>query len=161
MNLKKIISLLFFLWFSAFAFSQQQAEIKAVFSKYEKQKGTIAVQLSRDVLSQGCNLHLYKSLSFADIDNEEKNNIIQELLVSKKQYSAISEVIQNGKIQSGSYSLGKSQQNKNMYLLIKSSNRKLNIVYIEGDVAPNQLEKELKKFKNLFVYSNNKKINLD
>ena len=161
MDLKKIIPFLIFICFSISAFSQDQAEIKAVFDKYERRKGTVAVQLSQDVLSQGCNLHLYKSLSFADIEDEEKNNILQSLLLNKKQYSVISEVIKNGKIQSGSYSLGKSKNNKESYLLIKSNNNKLNVVYIVGDVAPNQLEKELKKLKQLFIYSNNKKINID
>lgn len=161
MDLRKIILFFIFTCFSVSMFPQDQAEIKTVFDKYERRKGTVAVQLSQDVLLQGCNLHLYKSLSFGDIENEEKNSIIQNLLQKKKQYSVISEVIKNGKIQSGSYSLGKNKNNKESYLLIKSNSNKLNIVYIVGDVAPNQLEKELKKLKQLFIYSNNKKINID
>lgn len=161
MNLKKIIPVLIFICFSVSVFAQDQAEIKAVFKKYERRKGTVAVQLSQDVLSQGSNLYLYKSLSFADVGEEEKNNIIQSLLQKKKEYSVISEAIKNGKIQSGSYSLGKTRNNKESYLLIKSNDNRLNVVYIVGDVAPNQLDKELKKLKQLFIYSNNKKINID
>lgn len=161
MNLKKIIPFLIFICFSVSVFAQDQAEIKAVFEKYERRKGTVAVQLSQDVLSQGCNLQLYKSLSFAELEDEEKTKIVQSLLQKKKEYSVISEAIKNGKIQSGSYSLGKTRNNKESYLLIKSNGNRLNVVYIVGDVAPNQLEKELKKLKQLFIYSNNKKINID
>lgn len=161
MYLRKIITFTLFLCFSVLAFSQEQAQIKVVFDSYEKRKGTVAIQLSHDVLSQGCDLHLYKSLSFADIDNEEKDGIIKKLLINKNQYTVIREVAKNGKIEIGSYSLGKTRDNKEAYLLIKSSDKKLNIVYIIGNVAPNMLEKELKKLKQLFIYSNNKKINID
>lgn len=141
--------------------AQDQIEIKAVFEKYAKTDGVVYVQLSHDILSQGSNLSLYKSMLIKKATEEQENEISGALLSNNKEWKALSSVTKNGNIESATYHVGKDKTRKlNTYLLLKNKNKKLTILYIEGSFAPNQLEHELKKLKDLFIYVNNEKVRI-
>lgn len=140
---------------------QNQVNIKAVFDKYGKQHGTVYVQLSHDILSQGSNLSLYKSMMIQNVEKIQEQQTLTELLAERESWKVMSEITKSGTIESGIYHLGKDNTKKlNTYLLIKNKNKAMTILYIEGSFPPQRLDEELKKLKDLFIYVNNNKVRL-
>ena len=147
------------------AFTQDHLNIKSVFDKYGKQKGSVLVQLSTDVLSQGnSKVTYYKSL-ITEINDESNNEkslaIIEALEKDIKLGSKISEIKKGGKLESGNYSFKvKNSNNTYDYILFKRKSKQLTLIYMRGDFPPDKLDRELKKLKDLFIYVNNKRIKL-
>lgn len=140
--------------------AQSHLKIKSVFDSYGKQEGSVYVQLSTDVLSQGSKITLYKSLITSS--DEEKSKTIMEAVEADIQNSdKISEMKKNGLIESGTYYLkDKSSSKENEYLLYKHNPGKITVVYLKGKFPPSELDSELKNLKNLIIYINNKRIKL-
>lgn len=143
------------------AWGQSNTDIKSVFDKYGKQQGVVFVQLSHDILSQGSNISVYKSMTIKESKEIKTKEISRQLLNNKNDWKTISEVQKNGVVESGSYNLGKDESGKlNTFLLLKNKNQKLTILYLEGSFASNHLDRELKSLKDLFIYVNNEKVKL-
>ncbi|PXV62244.1 hypothetical protein CLV62_12167 [Dysgonomonas alginatilytica] len=160
MKYKIVILLCIMQAISLGASAQSHLNIKDVFDLYGKQGGSVLVQLSTDVLSQGSKITFYKSL-ITD-ESVEKNRLIWEAMEADiKNGTKISELKKDGKIESGTYYLKTNSSSKtNEYILYKNKSRKITLVYLQGDFPPQQLEYELKKLKDLFIYVNNKRLKL-
>ncbi|WP_165041718.1 hypothetical protein [Dysgonomonas sp. ZJ709] len=142
------------------AFAQNHLKIKTVFDEYGKQDGSVLVQLSTDILSQGSKITLYKSLIMDESDRKNQQ-IRQAIEVDIQNGTKISELKKDGKVESGMYYLGINKSSgTNEYILYKNKSRKITLVYLQGDFPPQQLEYELQKLKDLFIYVNNKRLKL-
>ncbi|MFV0468583.1 MAG: hypothetical protein ACK5MK_06620 [Dysgonomonas sp.] len=142
------------------AYAQDHLKIKEVFDKYGKQKGSVLVQLSTDILSQGnCRISVYKSLVM-DEDAPKTQFATQSIEVDIKKGSKISETNKNGKLELATYTL-KVNNKSNEYILYKNKSKKITLVYLKGDFPPQQLDSELNKLKDLFIYVNNKRIKIN
>ena len=142
------------------AFAQNRLKIQDVFDKYGKQDGSVLVQLSTDILSQGSKMTFYKSLIIGE-DNRKELEILEAIKADTKDRPIISEVKKDGKIDSGTYYLMTNNHTKESeYILYKKNSKKITLVYIKGKFSPNELDMELKKLKDLFIYVNNKRIKL-
>ena len=160
MKNKLFISFCIFLLSCFSTVAQNHLEIKTVFDKYGKQEGSVLVQLSTDVLSQGSRMILYKSL-ITDYSPQKNKEIIDALNSDMKKGVKITEVKKDGVLESGTYYLKDQGSNKEYeYILYKDKSKKITIVYIKGNFPPQQLNDELKKLKDLFIYVNDKRIKL-
>ena len=140
--------------------AQNDPSVNDVFNEYQKKKGSVLVHLTSDILSQGSKFTLYKSLIINDINAEERSKILRTLLSQKNLWMTHGEIIKDGEVYNATYQLSKTNL-KSEFLLIKTKENRLTIVYLEGQFKPNNLDKELKKLKDLFIYVNNKKTNLN
>lgn len=141
--------------------AQDHLKIKKAFDKYGKQEGSILVQLSSDILSQGnSRIKLYKSL-ITDEDSEKLREITSALNLDIQSGNKISEVKKDGQIESGTYCVKSNKTDGSYeYILYKRKSKKITLVYVKGNFAPQSLDSELKKLKDLFIYVNNKRIKL-
>ena len=137
---------------------QNHLKIKDIFDQYGKQEGSILVQLSSDVLSQGSNISFYKSL-IIDSNQQIEKGILEAVKSDTKNKLVVSEVKKNGKTESGSYFLG-SKSSVSEFILYKDKGGKITLVYLKGNFAPDRLDNELKKLKDLFIYVNNKRLKI-
>lgn len=153
----KTYILLCLLLFSLSGVAQNHLNIKNIFEKYGKQEGSVLVQLASDVLSQGSNITLYKSLVM-DYSTQKEQDILHYL--KKDITSIISEVKKSGKTESGTYLVGTGDGRTNEYILYKNKSNKITIVYLKGNFPPKKLDSELNKLKNLFIYVNNKRLKI-
>lgn len=141
------------------ALAQDGLKIKDIFDKYGKREGSVLLQLSSDVLSQGSNITSYKSL-ILDENTQNRMDIAEALKTDTRGKLTISEVKKDGLIESGSYYLGKDKTNNSEFILYKNKGRKITLVYLKGNFPSGHLDAELKKLKDLFIYVNNKRIKL-
>ncbi len=158
MKYKAIILLCLFQLLTIQSYAQEHLKINGIFEKYGKQQGSLFVQLAKDILSQGSNLTLYKSLIIND-DPSVRQDI--KYAVDSDIYGklAISEVRVNGVVESGSYFIG-TNKGENEYLLYKYKDKKITVVYMRGNFSSKRLDNELKKLKDLFIYVNNKRLKI-
>ena len=160
MKIKLVLICLILQSMGSLLMAQNYQSVTNVFDEYQKKKGSVSVHLTSDILSQGSKLTLYKSLSINDIQAEERSKILETLLSDKNRWITQSEVFKDGEIYSATYQLSKTNS-KSEFLLIKTRENKLTIIYLEGQFKPGNLDKELKKLKDLFIYINNEKTNLN
>ncbi len=152
--------LLFFLFAGGASTAQTGLQTEKIFETYGKQKGAILLELATDVLGDHTRMTLYKSLvvpsedpTVAAIATAIGNDIAGG--------SKLMETQKNGRTETGYYCLKRNLESKTYeYILYKEKSKKITLVYIRGDFPPHQLENELGKLKDLFVYVNNKRIKL-
>ncbi|MDU1890658.1 MAG: hypothetical protein E6767_08210 [Dysgonomonas sp.] len=155
----KTLILACLLLFPILAYTQNNLRVNDVFEKYGKQEGSVLVQLSSDVLSQGnSRIVFYKSM-ITDTNSIKEQDVQRALKEDIKGNLIISEIKKGGRIESGTYHLGKNN-NIHKYILYKNKSNKITLVYLEGKFPPEKLDYELKKLKDLFIYVNNKRIKL-
>ncbi|WP_108823287.1 hypothetical protein [Dysgonomonas sp. Marseille-P4361] len=160
MKYKLLILLCISQVFSISVFAQDHLRIKDIFDKYGKREGSILVQLSTDVLSPKSNISFYKSLiiNYSPIVESEITTAVKADIDNKL---IISEAKKNGKIESGSYFLGKNKsKEENEFILYRIKDGKITLVFLRGDFSSKKLDHELKKLKDLFIYINNKRLKL-
>ena len=139
------------------ATAQNHLGIKNIFDKYGKQEGSILVQLGLDVLSQGSDITFYKSLVM-DYSTQKEQDILSYL--KQDVTSIISEVKKSGKTESGTYLVETEKDKVYEYILYKNKSNKITVVYLKGNFPPKELDSELKKLKDLFIYVNNKRLKI-
>jgi len=139
--------------------AQEHLKIKSIFDKYGKLEGSVLVQLSSDVLSQGSNISFYKSLIITQ-NKEIETEILNAVKADVKNKVIVSEVKKNGKIESGSYYLGNNTSPTSEFILYKNKGGKITLVYLKGDFPSGHLDYELRKLKDLFIYVNNKRLKI-
>lgn len=149
----------FLLIVSTSVLAQDHLKIKGIFDKYGKQEGSTLVLLSTDILSQGSDITLYKSL-ITEYDNEKEQEVLNALRQDTKDKIILSEVKKNGKIESCTYYLGNNTSKESDFILYKKKGGKITLVYVKGNFPSGSLEYELRKLKDLFIYVNNKRIKL-
>jgi hypothetical protein len=157
----KIIVIVLFLSFSGFIIAQDGLESNRIFEKYGKEKGSTLVQLSSDVLSQGSKITFYKSLVFY-ITDEIEDEILTALEKDIDNGRIISETRKNGKIYILTLSVStlNSEIKENEYMLFKMKSGKVTLVYLKGEFKPDELDNQLNRLKDLFIYVNNQRIKL-
>lgn len=142
------------------ALAQDHLNIKSIFDKYGKQEGSVLVQLSSDILSQGSNITFYKSLIMNN-DVAKDRDVLNLLKLDIDKNVIVSEFKKNGKVESGTYYVGKDKSGKTgEYILYKNKPDKITIVYLKGNFPPARLDSELKKLKDLFIYVNDKRLKI-
>lgn len=140
--------------------AQDNLKVNDIFDKYGKQDGSVLVQLSSDVLSQGSNITFYKSL-IMDNNIAKERDVLNLLKPDIEKNLIISEVNKNGKVESGTYYVGKDRSGRSSeFILYKSKSDKITVVYLKGNFPPAKLDSELKKLKDLFIYVNNKRLKI-
>ena len=140
--------------------AQEHLQIKKAYDKYAKEKGSVFVQLSKDILSQGdTKINFYKSMVIEE--NRERRDLILDLMEADRTVMAdLSEQSFNGKVTSLIYRIAKEKEKEdgeNEYVLYKNIKGKISLVYIWGEFPMNELEQELNKLKDLFIYVKKKK----
>ncbi len=122
---------------------------------------SVLVTLSTDVLSKNSNISFYKSLVMPE-NTERALACARALEKDMKGGTKLFESQKNGKLETAYYVLKLDSKNKTYeYLLYKNKSKKLTLVYLKGDFPPQQLEQELDKLKDLFIYVNKKRIKLN
>ncbi|MDR1089629.1 MAG: hypothetical protein LBL79_01020 [Prevotella sp.] len=154
---RKIFILICLLQTTLLATAQDHLSIKDIFDRYGKQEGSVLVQLASDVLSQGSNISLYKSLVM-DYSAPKEQDILSYL--KQDITSIISDVKKNGKTESGTYLVGSGKNKGYEYILYKNKSNKITVVYLKGNFSPKKLDPELNKLKDLFIYVNNKRLKI-
>jgi len=154
MKLKKII----FIFICQLAIlpllAQGNMSVKNVFDQYGKQKGSIMLQLSTDILSPKTNISFYKSLVTKQDDNIY-GSIISALDDIALQGTRLTEIRKNGKLENAAYYMVTNKTgNEYDYFLFNYKNDQITLVYMKGKFSPKELDKELKKLKELFIYIN-------
>ncbi|MFT4222435.1 hypothetical protein [Dysgonomonas sp.] len=153
----KILILICLLQIAVLAAAQDHLGIKNIFDKHGKQEGSVLVQLASDVLSQGSDINLYKSLVM-DYSTQKEQDILSYL--KQDITSIISDVKKNGKTESGTYLVGSGKDKVYEYILYKNKSNKITVVYLKGNFPPKKLDSELNKLKDLFIYVNNKRLKI-
>ena len=140
--------------------AQEPPEIEQIFEQYGKQQGSVLVELSTDVLGSHTKMTYYKSLITA-YDPKIQNTFLQAIEKYMAAGTKLMESQKDGQIETGYYFLGREGKNQEYeYILYKNKSGKITLIFVRGKFPPSQLEKELDKLKDLFIYVNNKRINL-
>ncbi|GHU88131.1 hypothetical protein FACS1894155_02390 [Bacteroidia bacterium] len=155
-----ILSFLLSLFWGGSIMAQTNPEVDKIFETYGKQKGAVLIELSTDILAGHTQMKLYKSLTTASNDpliaattTAIENDIEGGMKLIK--------TLKNGKVETGYYCLKKEDRSSMYeYILYKEKSKKMTLIYIRGNFSPQQLERELGKLKDLFIYVNNKRIKL-
>ena len=146
-NFHKIyIALLLMFFFGIFTqqgFAQNQPAIMAIFDKYGSYQGVTMLEISEELMKD------YQIKHFKSIIFENGTAALPEIrkAIEKDKIDAkrIKESIQDGLLTSGYYRLKTEEENMNRYLIFKvGKNKKTTLIYIEGELSPEQLVELLK-----------------
>ena len=159
-TLTRLIFLFGFLLTSLFVSAQEDLNIETLFNDYGKKKGSILIELAKDVLGNHTKISHYKSLIFSpsqEVVKEVEGTILKDIEYGNK----LMESKKDGKLEAAYYCLGK-EANASFYEYILYNNKsgKITLIYVKGEFPPERLEKELGKLKDLFIKVNNKRIKL-
>ncbi|MCC8144973.1 MAG: DUF6108 family protein [Bacteroidales bacterium] len=161
MNIEKKIIAVIFLLLAAFSVSAQKGlNINAVFEEYGKQKGSILIELGKDVLDGHTRIDRYKSL-IVPSDSEILETTQEAIRKDANKGSILLESKKDGKIETAYYCLEKKENSDYYeYILFTNKSKKMTVIYVRGKFSPSHLEDELNKLKGLFIKVNNKRIKL-
>ena len=155
-----LISFLLSLFMSGNLIAQKNSQIEKIFGTYGKQKGSVLIELSTDILAERTNMKVYKSLTIA-ADDPVVAATTAAIENDIEGGSKLIETQKNGKTETGYYVLKKTNNSETYeYILYKEKSKKMTLIYIRGTFPPLKLEAELSKLKDLFIYVNNKRIKL-
>jgi hypothetical protein len=159
-SVKKLFLLLGLLLAYLFSNAQNDRHIETIFADYGKQKGSILIELGKDVLGGHTKIRRYKSL-IVPSDSAIVNATLKAIQQDIENGSILQESKKDGAIETGYYCLKKQEDSSaNEYILFTHKAKKMTLIYIRGNFRPDQLEEELDKLKNLFIKVNNKRIKL-
>jgi hypothetical protein len=113
--------------------------ILSIFSKYGHFKGVTMLEASKELLQQ-YKIKQFKSIIFEKITDNQLAEIRIEIEKDKKEALKIKEIIQDGLLMSGYYKLKTEDEKMNRYLIFKvSASKKTTLVYVEGELTPEEL----------------------
>ncbi|GBU06723.1 hypothetical protein AwDysgo_00540 [Bacteroidales bacterium] len=139
---------------------QENLEISKIFSEFGKLEGSTLVQLGTDVLDKNTKINFYKSLALPRT-SEAEIRIDMALEIDCLNGEKIVESKKNGMVETAYYVLVKERGNgEYRYVLYKNKSKKIYLIYLKGDFPPQELEAELEKLKDLFIFVNKKRIKL-
>lgn len=125
--------------------AQEGLKIASVFEKYSKQKGATYVVLTR-METELWDASLYKSLKLKRAE-KALPDIYSSLVADSEQAKKIKEVITDGQIQSGYYSLPPIRENVNRFILFRlGAKGDAVLLYIEGEIKDEALLRSLYGF---------------
>lgn len=151
MLLKKITVLFGFLTVCLFPCAQENLNVETIFRNYGKQKGSILIELGKDVLGDYTKIKRYKSLTVFS-----RQTIVDSVLNTIQNDLKYSEILmesrKNGKIEIGCYCLRKKENESDYeYILFSNKAEKMTLIYLKGNFLSGSLDNELEKLKNLFI----------
>jgi ribulose kinase len=159
-KLKKIIFVSVFLLACLSLNAQKNLSIDNLFRDYGKQKGSILIELAKDVLGGHTKIVRYRSL-ITPADSALAGATLNAIREDLKDGTIMMESVKDGKIETGYYCLKKEDDAQDYeYILFTNKLKKMTLIYIKGHFPPSQLENELDTLKNLFIKVNNKQIKL-
>jgi hypothetical protein len=141
--------------------AQRILSIDTLFANYGKQKGSIMIELAKDVLDGHTQIERYKCL-IADANPEiirQVETALQSDFSEENRYAyqnVLKEIKEDGKIRTVYYVFVREKFSSVWeYILYTNKNKKFTLIYLKGDFPDALLDEELKKLKNLFIEINN------
>ena len=118
--------------------------ILSIFAKYGNAKGVTMLEASKELLQQ-YKIKQFKSIIFEKVTDNQLSEIRAEIEKDKQGAVKIKEIIQDGLLISGYYRLKTEDDKINRYLIFKiSASKKATLVYVEGELTPEELVDLLK-----------------
>ena len=129
------IGLLLIVVASISANAQEGLYVKSIFQRFGHAKGCKMVTMQNKQL-KGYKLKIYKSLVYKNKTKKITNYMKYDSKAAKK----IREVMENGKIVSGYYMMAPLINGNNRFILFSNPNEsKGTVIYIEGDLSPEDI----------------------
>ncbi|MDL2325670.1 DUF6108 family protein, partial [Bacteroidales bacterium OttesenSCG-928-A14] len=118
-------------------------EILKIFDKYGNKQGVTMLEISDDLM-KNYHVRIFKSIIFED-GRKALTDIRKAIDIDKVNAKKIKESKQDGLLISGYYRLKTENDNLNRYLIFKiGKNNRTTLVYIEGELTPEELVELLK-----------------
>jgi len=140
--------------------------VDTLFSDYGRLRGSVLIDLAKDVLGDYTQINRYKCLiiSESSVKAKQVEDAVKRDFGSRNRFGnglVLKEIIKNGQVRTVYYLLGKdSGVSFNEYVLYSRRNDKITLVYLNGEFAADNLNEELEMLKNLFIKVNDKQIKL-
>ena len=142
-----IFALLLILGFSTNVKAQSDLEISKVFEKYGKQKGSVMVEMTKEML-EGYDISYYKSIVVSN--NTEAGNFTRECLkIDQNGAKKVKQVVSNGELSSIYLQLPKKGKYNRLILFNETRNPelKMTLIYIESEKDSEEVLKLILKKK--------------
>lgn len=142
-----ILTLLLAVGFTANLKAQRDLEINKVFEQYGKRKGSVLVEMSREML-KGYDFTYYKSI--VTTDNKEAADFARRCLaVDEKGAKKVKQVVSNGVVSSIYLQLPKKDKYYRLVLFNEATSpeRKMTLIYIESEKDSEEILKFILKKK--------------
>lgn len=140
-----ILALLLAVGFTANLNAQVDLEINKVFDQYGKQKGSVLVEMSREML-EGYDFTYYKSI--VTTDNKEAADLARRCLeIDQKGAKKVKRVVSNGVLSSIYLQLPKKGEYFRLVLFNETTKpeRKMTLIYIESEKDSEEILKIILK----------------
>ncbi|MDH8701274.1 hypothetical protein M2138_000615 [Dysgonomonadaceae bacterium PH5-43] len=158
--IRKIVVLIIISLSSVSLCAQNDLNINSIFEEYGKQKGSILIELGKDVLGKHTKISRYKSLIMS-LDKDAVKLTQEAILKDVEKGTIVVESQKDGNIETAYYYLPKKKDSDYYeYILYSNKSKKMTLIYLRGKFPPRDLEKEFNKLKNLLITVNNKQIKL-
>lgn len=142
-----IITLLLTVGFTANLNAQSDLEINKVFERYGRQKGSIMVEMSREML-KGYDFTYYKSI--VTTENKEVADFARRCLaIDEKDAKKVKQVVSNGVVSSIYLQLPKRDKYFRLVLFNETTSpkQKMTLIYIESEKDSEEILKFILKKK--------------
>ncbi len=140
-----ILALLLAVAFTANLNAQVDLEINKVFEQYGRQKGSVLVEMSREML-EGYDFTYYKSI--VTTDNKEAADLARRCLeIDQKDAKKVKRVVSNGVLSSIYLQLPKKGEYFRLVLFNETTKpeRKMTLIYIESEKDSEEILKIILK----------------
>ncbi|MDR2146543.1 MAG: hypothetical protein LBE91_08825 [Tannerella sp.] len=163
--MKNLIGNILFASFFLCVFSagaQQGLSIDTIFSEYGRQKGSVLINLGKDVLAGNTKIERYKCL-MTDVPPEVENRIAESVRrdFHREEQAGntfmLKEIRQDGMVKTLYFAFGvQNPTAEREYILYNVKDGKITLIYMKGKFPVTDWKDELDKLKNLFIKLNNK-----
>ena len=148
-NISKYLVLMLFwaIGLTAHMHAQSDLEINKVFEKYGRQKGSVLVEMSKEML-KGYDFTYYKSI--VATGNKEAGDFARKCLeIDQKGAKRVKQVVSNGVLSSIYFQLPKKGKYFRLILFNETSDpeRKMTLIYIESEKDSEEILKIILKKK--------------
>lgn len=118
--------------------AQEGLNVEKIFQRYGHAKGCKMVEMHNTSL-KGYQMKVYKSLIYKSFAFSAINGYLK---ADRKAAKKIREVVDNGKMTSGYYMMAPLEKGINRYILFSNpSSNKGTVIYIEGELSPDDIMK--------------------
>jgi hypothetical protein len=166
-RLPKIILLAVTLMLPAVATKAQQTlSVDTVFYSLGRQKGSVLINLMKEVLEKHSKIEHYKCLMITSNPAVEKqivDAVDRDFAREGKRGNTlvIKEIKKDGIYKTFYFCVGiQNTSLEREYILYKTTDGKITLIYLKGQFISGDLDRELKNLKKLFIKLNNKQITL-
>ena len=130
------------LWLMIFSILTAQAQeglnVEKIFQRYGHAKGCKMVEM-RNTALKGYQMKVYKSLIYKNFATVPISGYLK---ADRKAAKKVREVVENGKMVSGYYMMTPLEKGINRYILFSNpSGNKGTVIYIEGELSPDDIMK--------------------